>query len=150
MHIAWNYIDKTDATIAAIRDYNAMRSIINITPDEIKILYDKMTAPRSPNLTGMPSVHNPQASQDKLASEIDKLDVLRERYSHAIEYIRWFEPAWSSLSDTEQSVLKEFYMVGNQKSGATYRLMSTLNYSERSVERTRSKAFNYLKAMLFG
>ena len=62
----------------------------------------------------------------------------------------WFEPAWSSLTDTEQHILSEYYMGDNQKSGATYRLMNELNYSESHVERLRSYALNHLRSMLFG
>lgn len=148
--IAWKYIDTSTATIAAIRDYNAMRVIINSTPEEIKAVYEKMTAPRSPNLSGMPSARNPQSGQDKIVAHIDKLDVLRERYSQAIEYMSWFEPAWSSLTDTEQLILREFYTGDNQKSGATYRMISKLGYSERQVERMRSNSLRHLRVLLFG
>jgi DNA-directed RNA polymerase specialized sigma subunit len=150
MTIAWKYINKNSAVIAAIRDYHNMRFIINNTPDEIKEVYEKMTAPRSAKLTGLPSPRNPQAESDKLAKQIDKLDLLRERYSSAVEYMAWFEPAWSSMTDTEQCVLREFYMSDNQKSGATYRLMNELNYSESHVERMRSNALNRLRVLLYG
>lgn len=109
-----------------------------------------MVLPRSPKLSGMPTARNHQASTDKLAAQIDKLDILRERYSQAIEYMAWFEPAWASLSDTEQYILMEFYMNGNQKSGATYRLMDEFNRSERTVERLRSSSLNHLRSLLFG
>ena len=148
--IALKYINKNAATVAAIRDYNNMRFIINNTPEEIKEVYEKMSAPRTPKLSRLPSVRNPQAGADKLAAQIDKLDFLRERYSQAIEYMAWFEPAWSSLTDTEQHFLAEFYMSDNQKSGATYRLMTELSYSESHVERLRSNALNHLRSMLFG
>ena len=51
--IAWRYIDKPAATIAAIKDYNSMRKVINITPQEIKELYDRMISPRAAKLTGL-------------------------------------------------------------------------------------------------
>ena len=79
--IALKYINKNAATVAAIRDYNNMRFIINNTPEEIKNLYEKMSVPRTPRLSRMPSARNPQAGADKLAAQIDKLDILRERYS---------------------------------------------------------------------
>ena len=85
-----------------------------------------------------------------LAAQLDKLDILRERYSQALEYMSWFEPAWSSLTDTEQHILTEFYMRENQKSGATYRLMNELNYSQSQVERLRASALSHLRIMLFG
>ena len=36
MSIMWKYLDKRSATIAAIKDYDAMQFIINSTDDEIK------------------------------------------------------------------------------------------------------------------
>jgi hypothetical protein len=148
--IALKYINKNAATVAAIRDYENMRFIINNTPQEIKDVYEQMASPRGPKLTGLPSARNPQAGADKLAAQIDKLDILRERYSQAIEYMAWFEPAWSSMTDTEQHILSEFYMCDNQKSGATYRLMSELSYSERKIEQMRSDALKHLRILLFG
>ena len=148
--IAWKYINKDSAVIAAIRDYNNMRFIINNTPDEIKEECGKMTAPRSSKLSGLPSAKNPLAGSDKLAAQIDKLDLLRERYSNAIEYMTWFEPAWSNLSDTEQQILTEYYMGDSQRSGAAYRLMSELGYSESHVERMRSNTLKHLRVLLYG
>ena len=98
----------------------------------------------------MPSARNPQGGSDKLIDHIDKLDILRERYSQAIEYMTWFAPAWSSLTDTDQHVLLEFYMTDSQKSGATYRLMDRLSYSKSHIERLRSKALNRLRSLLYG
>jgi DNA-directed RNA polymerase specialized sigma subunit len=147
--IALKYINKNAATVAAIRDYNNMRFIINNTPQEIKDVYEKMASPRVPKLSGLPSARNPQAGTDKLAAQLDKLDILRERYSQALEYMSWFEPAWSSLTDTEQHILAEFYMGNDQKSGATYRLMDELNYSESHIERLRSNALNHLRSLLY-
>ena len=80
---------------------------------------------------------------------MDKLDILRERYSQALEYMSWFEPAWSSLTDTEQHILSEFYLGDNQKSGATYRLMSELSYSESHIDRLRGNALNHLRSRLY-
>ena len=148
--IAWRYINKNAAVIAAARDYHSMRFIINNTPDEIKEVYEKMTAPRMANQTGLPPVRNPQSGADKLVAQIDKLDVLRERYGAAVEYMSWFEPAWSTLTDTEQQILSEFYMSNDLRSGATVRLMHKLNYSESHVERLRSNALKHLRMLLFG
>jgi hypothetical protein len=148
--IAWKYLDKISAEIAAMRDYESMRAIINNTPDEIKDVYEKMTAPRSAKLNGLPSARNPQAGEDVLAEQIDKLDVLRERYSSAVEYMAWFEAAWGTLTDTERTILREFYMSGSQRSGAAARLQSMLNYSDRQVERLRSKSMSRLSVLLYG
>lgn len=148
--IAWKYIDKTAATIAALRDYSTMKIIIDYTPDEIKTTQEKMASPRSAELTGLPSAHNPLAGQARLAAQMDKLDILQVRYAQAADYMAWFEPAWSSLNDTERMILTEFYMADNQKSGATYRVMDKLNYSESHVERLRSRTLCHLCTLLYG
>ena len=148
--VALKYINKNAATIAAIRDYNNMRFIINNTSQEIKEVYEKMASPMIPMLSGMPSVRNPQAGANKLVAQLDKLDILRERYSQALEFMSWFEPAWSSLTDTEQHILSEFYLGDKQNSGATYRLMDELSYSESHVERLRSQAVSHLGCLLYG
>jgi len=127
-----------------------MRAIINNTPDEIKDVYEKMSAPRSAKLTGLPSPRNPQAGEDKLAAQIDKLDLLRERYSSAVEYMAWFESAWGTLTDTEKQILKEYYMTDNQKSGAAARVECALGYCDRQIRRIKEKALERLSVLLFG
>ena len=147
--IAWKYIDKTSATIGAIRDYSSMRNIINITPQNIKELYDRMVSPRTAKLSHTPRSYNPGSGEEKLASSLDKLDAMQERYRLAIEYMGWFEPAWGSLTDIEQNVLREFYM-GNSVNGAAARLQQETCYSERQIYRIRDKTLARLSILLFG
>lgn len=148
--IAWKYLNKPSATVAAMQDYWTMREIINITPQETKELYDRMISVGSRPLTGLPTSWNPQAGEDRLVKSLDTLDVIQERYRQAVEYMSWFEPAWATLTDTEQMVLREFYMNDNLRSGATARLQQSMNYSERQVDRVRSKALSRLAHLLFG
>ena len=148
--IAWKYLNKPSATVAAMQDYWTMWEIINITPQETKELYDRMISVGSRPLTGLPTSWNPQAGEDRLVKSLDTLDVIQERYRQAVEYMSWFEPAWATLTDTEQMVLREFYMNDNLRSGATARLQQSLNYSERQVDRVRSKALSRLAHLLFG
>ena len=150
MMIARKCTGNNAAVIAAIREYDNMRFLIDNTPGEIIEVYGNMTAPSMPKLTGLPTARNAQAGEDKLTAQIDSLDMMRERYSAAINFMAWFEPAWLFLPDTERRVLSEFYMSANQKSGATYRLMEDLGYSERHVERMRAKALSHLCLLLFG
>ena len=148
--IAWKYLNKPSATVAALQDYSTMRDIINITPQETKELYDRMVSVGSRRMTGLPASWNPQAGEERLVKSLDTLDVIQERYRQAVEYMGWFEPAWATLTDTEQIVLREFYMNGSRKSGATARLQDMLFFSERQVERLRSRALSRLTHMLFG
>ena len=148
--IGWKYLDKRNATIGAIRDYQTMKDIIEITPAEIKETYEKMVSPCSSRITGMPRVKNFRAGEDAVVKSIDKLDVMQERYHQAAEYMAWFEPAWESLSNDEQLILDEFYNSGDLHSGACVRLQHRLLYSERQIHRKKDKAINRLSHMLFG
>ena len=51
--IAWKYLNKPSATVAALQDYATMRDIINITPQETKELYDRMISTGGRQLTGL-------------------------------------------------------------------------------------------------
>ena len=113
MSIMWKYLDKRSATIAAIKDYDAMQFIINSTDDEIKRTYEKMTSVGSPKWDGMPHAHNPRAGEERLISAISEIDILRERYRQAVEYMDWFKPAWEQLTDDERYCLETFYGDGN-------------------------------------
>lgn len=148
--IAWKYLNKPSATVAAMQDYWTMREIINITPQETKELYDRMISVGGRQLTGLPTSWNPQAGEEQLVKSLDTLDVIQERYRQAVEYMSWFEPAWATLTDTEQMVLREFYMNGSLRSGANLRLQQSLNYSHAQVDRVRSKALARLSHLLFG
>lgn len=148
--IAWKYIDKTAATVAALRDYDNMRAIINNTPDDIKELREKMASPRTPRLTGMPLAHNPNAGENKITVHIDRLDILRERYNIAVEYMVWFESAWGTLTDREKHILRECYMSESLRGGARLRLAEELSYTERHIDNLRDKALKRLRILLFG
>ena len=75
MSIMWKYLDKRQAAVAAIKDYESMQFIINTTDDEIKRTYDKMSGVSSPRWDGMPRVHNPQATEERILNAIDEIDV---------------------------------------------------------------------------
>lgn len=148
--IAWKYLNKPSATVAALQDYSTMREIINITPQETKELYDRMISVGGRQITCLPTSWNPQAGEERLVKSLDTLDVIQERYRQAVEYMNWFEPAWATLSDVEQTILREFYMSDSLRSGATARLQQRLNYSERQVHRIRAQALKRMSHLLFG
>ena len=106
MSIMWKYLDKRSATIAAIKDYDSMQFIINSTDDEIKRAYDKMTSVGSPKWDGMPHTHNPQAGEDRILNALAEIDIMRERYRQAMEYMEWFRPAWEQLSEDDRYVVE--------------------------------------------
>lgn len=148
--IAWEYINKVAATVNAVRDYENMRNVIEITPEEIKEQQGRMVSVGGGSVTVSTGVHDPRSGEKAIASAIDKIDVLTERYKGAVEYIRWFEPAWQKITELERTVLREFYMTGNQRSGANRRLQAELQYSEAQIERLRKKSLWKFSMLLFG
>lgn len=111
MTIAWIYLDKRGASIDALKDYTSMEFIIQNQPEELTEVEESLYSVRSSTPTGMPRAHNPHAVETRLAATLDEIDVLKERYRRALEYMEWFQPAWDSLTDDERFVLTEFYLM---------------------------------------
>ena len=151
MSVMWNYLDKKSATAAAIRDFPNMKFIINHTDDEIKKVRDKMASPVSPSLDDIPSVYNPKAGEEKLLNGIDEIDVLKERYRQAVEYMNWFTPAWKQLSDDDQFVLESFYSDDNKYgNSAMWYVADSMNIEPSTAYKRKSRALNKLSVLLFG
>ena len=87
MSIMWKYLDKRTATIAALKDYKSMQFIIKNSAEEIKGAYEDMAGVTSPKWDGMPKAHNPTAGEDRMLKAIEEIDVLRERYRQAVEFM---------------------------------------------------------------
>jgi len=109
MKIAWLYLDKKAAAVDALKDYSSMKFIIENHHDTLEEAASKKTSVRSSTITGLPHTANPHAAETRLAATLDEIDVLKERYRQALEFMEWFQPAWDSLTEDEQYVLSEFY-----------------------------------------
>lgn len=109
MSVIWKYLDKRSATVSALKDFRNMQFIIDHTGDEIREAYRRMSGIGSPQYDGMPHAHNPQAGEERIIKGIDEIDVLKERYRQAVEYMAWFKPAWEELTEEERYVLEVFY-----------------------------------------
>lgn len=59
-------------------------------------------------------------------------------------YFEWLESVWLELTDVEQVILYEIYMIGNLKSNATTRLCQKFNYSDRQIHRIKDMALEKL------
>lgn len=150
MSIIWQYLDKRAATIKALKDYSSMEYIIRNTASEINDVHDKMSSVRSPAFDGLPHAHNPQAAEDRILKGIDEIDVLKERYRQAVEYMDWFEPAWNELSDDEQYVLTSFYMDGGSQTGAVYDICDRFHIERSSAYNKKNRALEHLTTLLYG
>ena len=151
MSIIWKYLDKRSAAVDALKDYGSMKFIIGHTDDEIKRAYEKMEGVSSPQLDGMPRSHNPQASEDRIVKGIEEIDVLKERYRQALEYMAWFLPAWEELTEDERYVLQTFYGEDNQYgASAIYDICDHFGVERSSAYNRKNRALSHLVTLLFG
>lgn len=151
MSIMYKYLDKRAAAIAAIKDYDSMQFIINNTDPEITAEREKMIGVGSPGMDGMPHAHDPSAAEERIAGSIDEIDVLKERYRQAVEYMGWFGPAWERLTDEDRYVLESFYGdKGSYGSGTAEYIAGYLGVEQATAYRRRNRALDRLTVLLFG
>lgn len=151
MSIAWNYLDKRAAAVAALKDYGRMQHIIDNTDDEISAVYDRMTGVGSIANDGMPHASNPKAGEDRMVKCIDEIDVLKERYRQAVEYMDWFVPAWEFLSENDKYVLESFYGESNEYGTSVADIVAEHLQMERSsAYRKKNRALEKLTTLLYG
>lgn len=151
MSVIWKYLDKRAGAIEAIKDYGSMKFIIEHTDEEIKAAYEKMSGMSSPQLDGMPHSHNPQAGEERIIKGIEEIDILRERYRQAVEYMNWFVPVWNELSEDERYVLQAFYSEDNEYgSGAADDVAEHFCIERASAYRRKNRALERLTVLLFG
>ena len=151
MSIIWKYLDKRSAVVDALKDYSSMKFIIEHTDDEIKAAYEKMGGVSSPQSDGMPHTRNPRAVEDRMIKGIEKIDVLKERYRQAVEYMAWFLPAWEELSEDERYVLEAFYGDGNEYgSSIIYKIADHFHIEQSSAYNKKNRALHHLTILLFG
>ena len=151
MSIIWKYLDKRSAAVDALKDYGNMKFIISNTDDEIKAAYEKMGGVGSPQPDGMPHAHNPHAAEDRMVKGIEEIDVLRERYRQAVEYMEWFLPAWEELSEDDRYVLDAFYSEENEYgSSAAEDVADYFGIERASAYRRKNRALAKLTTLLFG
>lgn len=151
MSIIWKYLDKRSAAVDALKDFGSMKFIMEHTDDEVKSAYEKMSGVRSPQFDGMPHSHNPQAGEDRMIKGIEEIDVLKERYRQAAEYMAWFLPAWEELSEDERYVLDTFYGDANEYgSSVIYQIADHYRIEQSSAYNKKNRALHHLTTLLFG
>lgn len=151
MSILWQYLDKKGAAISALKDYSSMQHIIDHTNEEIDNVRGKMESIQSPGYDGMPKSYNPQSGEDRIINAIEEIDVMKERYRQALEYMEWFKPAWDALTDDERYVLEAFY-TGDEDfgSGAVYTICDHFGIERSSAYNKKNRAIQHLALLLYG
>ena len=71
--ISWSYLDKKDATIRAMKDYDAMKFIIENTSDEIKQISEKMTSVGVPKYDDHVRSGNVHAGEDSVINRLEEM-----------------------------------------------------------------------------
>lgn len=150
MSIIWKYLDKRSAAVDALKDYSSMRFIIDHTDEEIKAAYEKMSGISSPQFDGMPHGHNPQAAEDRIIKGIEEIDVLKERYRQAVEYMAWFRPAWEELTEDERYMLETFYSDVDSQTNAVYDICDHFGIERSSAYNKKNRALGKLVTLLYG
>ena len=150
MSIVWKYLDKRSAAVDALKDYSSMKFIIDHTDDEIKAAYQKMGGVSSPQYDGMPHSHNPQAGEDRIIKGIEEIDILKERYRQAMEYMEWFVPAWNELTEDERYVLEVFYSDADSQTNAVYDICDHFGIERSSAYNRKNRALGKLVTLLYG
>lgn len=149
MSIIWKYLDKVSATIAAIKDFSSMEFIIKHTDEEIIAKRAMAEGVGSPIFDGLPHQHNPQAGEERIIKMIEEIDILKERYRQAVEYMDWFLPAWKELSEEERDVLETFYC-NDEQEGAVYVICERYHIERSSAYTKKRRALAHLQVLLFG
>ena len=151
MNVVWKYLDKRAGAVAALKDFGSMKFIIESTDDEIKEAYDKTSSCAGVRYDEMPHTRNLRANEDRLIKAIEEIDVLKERYRQAVEYMDWFVPAWEQLSDDDRYVLAAFYCEDNEYGSSVGDDIAERFHIERSsAYRRKNRAINKLTVLLFG
>jgi hypothetical protein len=150
MHVAWTFLDKRSAAVNAIRAFKDMELIIEETPENLCEQQRLMVSPKSVKFSEMPGSPNPKGGEQRIAAMIDGIDVMKERYRQALEFMEWYKPAFDALTDTERTILTEMYQSATLRSGAISRLEKQLGYGHSQIDRLRSKALMRLAQLLYG
>ena len=105
----------------------------------------------SPNMDGMPHAHNPAAAEDRIVNGIDEIDILKERYRQAVEYMSWFKPAWEQLTEDERYILESFYgSDGSYGSNTVSYIAEYLGVEQTTAYKRKNRALDRLTVLLFG
>jgi hypothetical protein len=150
-NIPWTYLDKTNATVKALKDYSKMQHIIDFTDDEIRQVEEQMAGVGSMKIDGMPRNPDPQAGEERMITGMKQIDVLRERLRQANEYMRWFLPGWNALSEDDRFILDTYYSKDNEYgSNAVDTVSDHFGIERSSAYRRKNRALENLTTLLYG
>lgn len=102
-------IDYLEATKKALRIYTQMAEIIETQSERAQEIETKMTRPTATATTPVRS--GGSTAEDSWARSVDQIEALEAKVEQAQEFMLWFSPAWSRLTEDERVVLEERYVI---------------------------------------
>lgn len=152
MKIAWQYLDKRNAAIRALKDYESMGYILEHTAEEMRNIREKMEGCSAPILSGMPKAPwNPGAGEERMVRQMDEMDVQSARHQQAEEYMAWFQPAWEALSEDERYLLQQFFCCEDRQQIENIAEVCERFHIERtSAYKKKDRALAHLALLLYG
>ena len=144
--ISWSYLDKRDATIKALKDYDIMKFIIEDTNDEIWKIKEKAESIGAPKYAEHIRSGSAHSGEDRIIDVIEEIDTLKERYRQAQEYMAWFEPAWRQLSEDEQYILESYYL----EEMSIFDLCEHFEIEKDACYKRKNRALLHLTTLLYG
>lgn len=152
MTIAWMYLDKKAAAISALKDYASMKHILTAYVDDATEVRKHLVSIPTPTLmAGVSREINPHATESHIVRTLDLIDVVKQRYDRAMEYMAWFRPAWDALSEEERLILSVFYQQEDvSRLEIIQRLGDMLGLEKSAVYTRKDKAACHLALLLYG
>lgn len=90
-----------------------------------------------------------QAGRPHCADPLDRVDLYRQRYEEARQYLKWFGPAWEVLADDERFILEAFFLGGNHED-AILAVRNRFRVERATAYAKKSRALSRLATALFG
>lgn len=151
MTIAWIYLDKRTATVDALKDYNTMEHLIQNFCNGLDEIQSKMTSLSSTSIVKASKNTNPKSGEARLVASISEIDILKERHQRALEYMKWFQPAWDVLTEDERFILSEFYRnEGSKQIDSIATICDRFHIERSSAYNKKNRALDKLALLLYG
>ena len=150
MHVMTKYLDTRKAAIAALQDFAAMEHVIETTDQQVKEAYEDLASPARPRLDGTPPSGDLHAGEHRLAATLDRIDLYRNRYAQARQYMAWFLPAWEVLSEDDRFVLEAFFLTEGSREQCVDQICDRFYVERDSAYRKKNRALDKLTHALYG
>ena len=150
MNVAWMYLDKKAAAIKAIKDFYCMEQIIRNYESSIEEARTRMTTHGSSVITTKKPSGAESPAETRIAESIDDIDVIKDRYRHALEFLSWFRPAWDALSDNERFILMSLFQSTSSRNAALYSICNKQFVTRATAYRLKDAALGRLALLLYG